>query len=191
MLRYHVLLTNLGQTTNEHIRGVFHNRVNPYNEGFTGNCFAICCQSVPPQDIPDQSAELTMRDYVQFHFGVTLLEDGSVNPENGDVERLVRVRGNGSLAVSSQKSGVSPRNAAAAPPQGPTADDDTQAPVSERSSTEFETYSPIVLTGVQRPPLRPPVTNSRKTTTPTAMDATHQSGDSDLNVEAALPADGH
>ena len=42
---YHAFLLYIGQTTTEHLRKVFADRPNPYNQGLLGNCTRICCQS--------------------------------------------------------------------------------------------------------------------------------------------------
>lgn len=56
---YHVFLLYIGQTTTEHLRKVFADRPNPYNQGLLGNCTRICCQSSNhPSLLPDQTEDL-------------------------------------------------------------------------------------------------------------------------------------
>ena len=55
-----MFLLYIGQTTTEHLRKVFADRQNPYNQGFLGNCTRICCQgSNHPSLLPDQTEEIS------------------------------------------------------------------------------------------------------------------------------------
>jgi hypothetical protein len=53
-----------GQTTNEHLRAVFHGRRNPDDLGCVHNFVNVCCSTVPSSKIPDQSEMLSEEDYI-------------------------------------------------------------------------------------------------------------------------------
>lgn len=61
---YHMFLLCIGQTTTEHLRKVFIDKNNPYNQGFWGNCNRICCLSSNQTSLlPDLCEELSEREF--------------------------------------------------------------------------------------------------------------------------------
>jgi hypothetical protein len=60
-----VYLVWVGQTTNEHLRSVFLNRVNPNDAGPSTNCSKVCCESSPQSQLLDQTEVLS--DYHLLH----------------------------------------------------------------------------------------------------------------------------
>lgn len=54
LLCYHLYITSLGVTTNEHVRGVFLHRPNPHHEGCTDNYKSLCCSPIPLSQVMAQ-----------------------------------------------------------------------------------------------------------------------------------------
>ena len=55
---YHLFLIAIGQTTNEHLKGVYaaHSKANPHDKGCIGNFAALLCHVTPASKIPDLTA---------------------------------------------------------------------------------------------------------------------------------------
>jgi hypothetical protein len=82
---YHLYLLVIGQTTNEHLRGVYQGTVNPFNKGFCGNCYAIFCKPVTPSLLRDQTELLSAEDYIaDIYPGIS---DESFFRDNDDDEK--------------------------------------------------------------------------------------------------------
>jgi palmitoyltransferase ZDHHC9/14/18 len=62
---YHLYLVWHGQTTNEHMRGVYHGRQNEHDLGFCRNMHAICCLPLPETHLPPQSEELPSAGFIR------------------------------------------------------------------------------------------------------------------------------
>ena len=90
---YHMFLLYIGQTTTEHLRKVFADRQNPYNQGFFGNCARICCQSSNhPSLLPDQTEEIPEEEF--FARNRRVISDG--NNDNSNSSRNVEEHGSAS-----------------------------------------------------------------------------------------------
>ena len=55
----------IGQTTNEHLRRVYHGQENPYNIGPVENYHNTCCTTLSPSLLPDLSEELPSHVYIE------------------------------------------------------------------------------------------------------------------------------
>jgi hypothetical protein len=67
-----------GETTNENLRGLSPNN----NPRFMGNCIDLCCNSVEPSLLPDQSEMVTADEYINSFSDLI-----SVHLENIRIER--------------------------------------------------------------------------------------------------------
>lgn len=59
LLGYHILITCLGQTTNERVLGVFRRNPNANDQGCTGNYRRAFFEAIPPSRLPDMTATLS------------------------------------------------------------------------------------------------------------------------------------
>ena len=75
---YHIYLVYRGETTNENLRGLSPNN----NPRFMGNCIDLCCNSVEPSLLPDQSEMVTADEYINSFSDLI-----SVHLENIRIER--------------------------------------------------------------------------------------------------------
>lgn len=55
----------VGQTTNEHLRRVYHGQINPYNIGPFENYHNACCTRLPRSFLPDFSEEVPAEYYIE------------------------------------------------------------------------------------------------------------------------------
>jgi hypothetical protein len=62
---YHLYLVWQAQTTNEHMRGVYHGRDNVHDHGCCSNLHAICFTPLPPSRLLSQDAEMSARGFIQ------------------------------------------------------------------------------------------------------------------------------
>lgn len=62
---YHLYLVWLGQTTNEHMRGVYHGRENENNHGFCTNMHSIYCGTVPASNLFPFDEELSCAEFIR------------------------------------------------------------------------------------------------------------------------------
>jgi hypothetical protein len=48
---FHIMAVAKNQTTNEIIKKVYLNKINPYDQGICKNCFTFCCEPIPPSRV--------------------------------------------------------------------------------------------------------------------------------------------
>lgn len=62
---YHVFLVADAQTTNEHLRGVYHNRKKEHDRGLWGNCGAVWCTGAEPSALRPMSDDVPAEDLLR------------------------------------------------------------------------------------------------------------------------------
>lgn len=65
LLSYHCWLLSIGQTTNEQLRDVFNDEVNPYDKGCCENTRTMMCKAAEQSMLPDMSEMMSAREYIE------------------------------------------------------------------------------------------------------------------------------
>ena len=82
---YHLFLVWRGQTTNEHIRGVYRGRENIHDKGCCLNLHAICCTPHPPSLLLNQADEVSSSEYIHRAIHIShIFEERSVKESVGN-----------------------------------------------------------------------------------------------------------
>jgi hypothetical protein len=81
---YHTFLLTIGQTTNEHIRGVYEETQSPFNYGCYRNVSIVCCSDVIPSKLDRYCETITDVDYLA---GITIFTTGRSSSTPGNRSR--------------------------------------------------------------------------------------------------------
>jgi hypothetical protein len=64
LLMYHYHLAKIGQTTNENLKNIYKNHVNPFNLGFWANCRRVCSEERDEGLLTDQTDVISAENFI-------------------------------------------------------------------------------------------------------------------------------